>query len=183
MDIDKQRSRRNWSILLGPLFLFSEVYFYDQTGLGRHFHSNSYRRTSWQFEHRTRIGNLPLSLSDFYFVVAIFCGVCGVIYFVLSNVARRPLEILLGYAHFFVSIVTIALVVSYIGGSALADPLEPIPSVYGPRSCWRKFCFFSTLAGPCSAPRPWNRPRPLRGDLVHFRSFVASLRRVWRAPG
>jgi len=130
VDIDKQRNRRNWSLLLGPLFLFSAVYFYDQTGLGRHFRSSLYSRPSWQFEHRTRIGNLPLSLSDFYFVVAIFCGVCGVIYFVLSNVARRPLEILLGYAHFFVSIVTIALVVSYIGRSAPADPLEPIPSVY-----------------------------------------------------
>ena len=140
MDIDKQRSRRNWSILLGPLFLFSAVYFYAQTGLGRHFHSNLYPRTSWQFEHRTRIGNLPLSFSDFYFVVAIFCGVCGVIYFVLSNVARRPLEILLGYAHFFVSIVTIALVVSYVGGSAPADPLEPIPSVY-----WSAFLLAQVL--------------------------------------
>jgi hypothetical protein len=140
VDIDKQRNRRNWSLLLGPLFLFSAVYFYDQTGLGRHFRSNLYSRPSWQFEHRTRIGNLPLSLSDFYFEVAIFCGVCGVIYFVLSNVGRRPLEILLGYAHFLVSIVAIALVVSYIENSAPADPLEPIPSVY-----WSAFLLAQVL--------------------------------------
>jgi hypothetical protein len=141
VDMDKQRSRRNWSLLLGPLFLFSAVYFYDQTGLGRHFRNNLFRRASWQFEHRTRIGNLPLSLSDFYFVAAIFCGVCGVIYFVLSNVARRPLEILLGYAHFFVSIVTIALVVSYIGSSTPADPLEPIPSAYWSAFLTAQFMF------------------------------------------
>jgi hypothetical protein len=144
--IDKQMSRRNWSLLLGPLFLFSAFYFYDQTGLGRHFHNNLYPRTSWHFEHRTRIGNLPLSLSDFYFVVAIFCGVCGVIYFVLSNVARRPLEILLGYARFFVSIVTIALVVSYIGISAPADPLEPIPSVYWSAFLSAQFLFLLYIA-------------------------------------
>jgi hypothetical protein len=84
----------------------------------------------WQYDHRTRIGNLLLSLSDYYFVVAIFCGVCGVIYFVLSNVARRPMEILLGYAHFTVSIVIIARVASYIGSAVPADPLEPIPPDY-----------------------------------------------------
>jgi hypothetical protein len=62
--------------------------------------------------------------------VAIFCGVCGVIYFVLSNVARRPLEILLGYAHFVASISTIVLVASSIGHSAPADPLGTIPPQY-----------------------------------------------------
>lgn len=52
------------------------------------------------------------------------------IYFVLSNVARRPMEILLGYAHFGISIVTIARVASYIGTAVPADPLEPIPPHY-----------------------------------------------------
>jgi hypothetical protein len=122
--LDRQRSRRNWSIPLGPLFLSGAVYFYDQTGMGRHSTSN------WQFDHRTRIGNLPLSLSDYYFVVAIFCGACGVIYFVLSNVARRPLEILLGYVHFALSIGAIALVASYIAHATPVDPLEPIPAQY-----------------------------------------------------
>jgi hypothetical protein len=92
--------------------------------MGRHSTSN------WQFDHRTRIGNLPLSLSDYYFVVAIFCGACGVIYFVLSNVARRPLEILLGYVHFALSIGAIALVASYIAHATPVDPLEPIPAQY-----------------------------------------------------
>lgn len=130
MDLAKQKSRRNWSILLGPLFLFAAVYFYNQTGMSRRSHPNLYPSASWQFEHRTRIGNLPLSLSDYYFLVAIFCGLCGVIYFVLSNVARRPMEILLGYAHFGISIVTIARVASYIGTAVPADPLEPIPPHY-----------------------------------------------------
>lgn len=134
MAIDKQKRRRYWSLLLGPLFLSSAAYLYNQTGMGQH----SYR--NWQYEHRTRIGNLPLSLSDYYFVAAIFCAACGVIYFVLSNVARRPLEILFGYAHFFVSIVTIALVASYIGGSVAAEPLEPIPHRY-----WTPFLLAQVL--------------------------------------
>jgi hypothetical protein len=124
VDLDKRKSRRNWSIFLGPLFLFAAIYFYNQTGMSRRSTAN------WQYDHRTRIGNLPLSLSDYYFVVAIFCGVCGVIYFVLSNVARRPMEILLGYAHFTVSIITIARVASYIAGAVPADPLEPVPPQY-----------------------------------------------------
>lgn len=130
MDLAKQKNRRNWSILLGPLFLFAAVYFYNLTGMGRRSHSILYPSASWQFEHRTRIGNLPLSLSDYYFVVAIFCGLCGVIYFVLSNVARRPMEILLGYTHFAVSIVTIACVASYVRSVMPANPLEPIPPHY-----------------------------------------------------
>jgi hypothetical protein len=130
VDLAKERSRRNWSILLGPLFLFAAVYFYNQTGMSRRSHPILYTSPSWQVEHRTRIGNFPLSLSDYYFVVTIFCGLCGVIYFVLSNVARRPMEILLGYAHFAVSIVTMARVASYVRNAAPADPLEPIPPHY-----------------------------------------------------
>jgi hypothetical protein len=122
--LDKQKSRRNWSILLGPLFLFAAVYFYNQTGMSRRSTAN------WNYDHRTRIGNLPLSLSDYYFVAAIFSGLCGVIYFVLSNVARRPLEILLGYAHFAVSIVTMARVASCIANAVPATPLDPIPPQY-----------------------------------------------------
>jgi hypothetical protein len=136
VDSNKQKSRRNWSLLLGPLFLFAAVYFYDQTGMGRH------STTNWQYEHRTRIGNLPLSLSDYYFAVAIFCGLCGVIYFVLSNVARRPLEILLGYAHFALSIVTLVRVASYIGNAAPANPLDPIPPKY-----WSAFLSAQILFG------------------------------------
>jgi hypothetical protein len=122
--IDGQKSRRNWSLLLGPLFLSSAAILCKLTGLGRH----SYR--NWRPTHLTRIGSLPLSLSDYYFLAAIFCGVCGVIYFVLSNVARRPMEVFFGYAHFCVSAGTIALVAYYLGGTAPADPLEPIPNVY-----------------------------------------------------
>ncbi len=124
MAIDKQKSRRYWSLLLGPLFLSSAAILYDLAGMGRHSFRN------WQATHLTRIGNLPLSMSDYYFLAAIFCGVCGVIYYVLSNVARRPMEILLGYAHFCVSVCTIALLASYLRNSAPADPLEPIPSHY-----------------------------------------------------
>jgi hypothetical protein len=124
VDPNKQKTRRNWSLLLGPLFLFAAVYFYNQTGMSRHSIAN------WQYDHRIIVGNLPLSLSDYYFAVAIFCGVCGVIYFVLSNVARRPMEILLGYAHLVASISTIVLVASYIGHSAPADPLGTIPPQY-----------------------------------------------------
>jgi energy-coupling factor transporter transmembrane protein EcfT len=132
--IDKQTRRRYLSLLLGPLFLSSAAYLYNLTGMGRRSYHN------WQFEHRTRIGNLPLSLSDYYFVAAIFCAVCGVIYFVLSNVARRPLEILFGYAHFCVSIVTVALVASYIAVTVAADPLEPIPRRY-----WNPFLLAQIL--------------------------------------
>ena len=124
MDPNKQKTRRNWSLLLGPLFLFAAVYFYNQTGMSRH------STTNWQYDHRIIVGNLPLSLSDYYFAVAISCGVCGVIYFVLSNVARRPMEILLGYTHFVASISTMVLVASYIGHSAPADPLGTIPPQY-----------------------------------------------------
>ena len=134
MGLDKQKSRRNWSILLGPLFLFAAVYFYNQTGMSRRSTAN------WNYDHRTRIENLPLSLSDYYFAVAIFCGVCGVIYFVLSNVARRPVEILLGYAHFAVSIGAIILVASFIRHAAPADPLDTIPPQY-----WTAFLSAQTL--------------------------------------
>jgi hypothetical protein len=124
VDPNKQKTRRNWSLLLGPLFLFAAVYFYNQTGMSRH------STTNWQYDHRIIVGNLPLSLSDYYFAVAIFCGACGVVYFVLSNVARRPMVILLGYAHFAASISTIILVASYTGRSAPVDPLGTIPPQY-----------------------------------------------------
>ena len=135
MDPHKQTRRRNWSLLLGPLFLLAAVFCYDQTGMGRRHSTNS-----WQYEHRTRIGNLLLSLSDYYFLAAVFCGVCGVIYFVLSNIARRPMEIVLGYTHFAVSIATIVLVAFYLGDSTPADAPEPIPPLY-----WSVFLFAQIL--------------------------------------
>ena len=148
MAIDNQKRSRSWSLLLGPLFLFSAVYFYGQTGMGRRSQSN------WHFTNLTRIGNLPLSLSDYYFLVAIFCGVCGVIYFVLSNVARRPMEIFLGYAHFFVSVVTIALVASYIKSAGPSDPLEPIPSRYWSVFLSAQILFLLYIAWAMFSPPP-----------------------------
>jgi hypothetical protein len=152
MDLDEQKSRRNWSLLLGPLFLFAAVFCYDQTGMGRRWWRHS--SNSWQYEHRTRIGDLPLSLSDYYFVVAIFCGVCGVIYFVLSNVARRPMEIVLGYMHFAVSIATIALVASYLGHATPADPLEPIPPLYWSMFLFAQILFVLYIAWAMFSPPP-----------------------------
>jgi hypothetical protein len=148
VDLDKQKSRRNWSLLLGPLFLSAAVFCYHQTGMGRHSIKN------WQYEHLTRIGDLPLSLSDYYFVVAIFCGVCGVVYFVLSNVARRPMEIVLGYIHFAASIATIALVASYLGHSTPANPLEPIPPLYWSMFLSAQILFALYIAWAVFSPPP-----------------------------
>lgn len=118
------KSRRGWSLALGPLFLSAAGILYNLSGMG---HRGLY---SWQYTYLTRIGTLRLSMSDYYFLAAIFCAICGVVYFVLCTVARRPIEILIGYAHFLVSAGLIVVTASYIRGLTPSGPLEPIPAQY-----------------------------------------------------
>lgn len=120
----RQKSSRHWALLLGPLFFLAALYFYEHTGLSTRATSN------WQFTHLTKIGALPLSLSDYNFLAAIFCTLCGIIYFVLGAVARRHVEILFGYIHLALSLSMILAVAHYIRGLPVADSLQPIPMPY-----------------------------------------------------
>lgn len=124
MPFNKQKSARHWALLLGPLYFAAAVYFYDQTGMSTRSYS------TWQFTHLTRIGTLPLSLADYNFLAAIFCALCGIVYFVLGMVARRPVELFFGYLHFALSLSMILAVAHYIRGLPVADSLEPIPMHY-----------------------------------------------------
>ena len=124
MSFTRQKNGRHWALLLGPLFFAAAVYFYYHTGMSTRSSSN------WQFTHLTRIGTLPLSLSDYNFLAAIFCALCGLVYFVLGAVARRPVELFFGYLHFAVSLSVALAVAHYIRGLPVTDSLEPIPMAY-----------------------------------------------------
>ena len=124
MSSDTQRRNRYLALVPGPLFLCAAAYFYDQTGMAQ---GSSH---GWQYTHLTKIGTLPLSLSDYNFLATIFCAVCGVIYFVLGAVARRPVELFFAYLHSGVSLAVVAAVAYFIGNLPVADSIEPIPAPY-----------------------------------------------------
>lgn len=124
MSSDSKKRNRYLALLPGPLFLTAAAYFYDQTGL------DTNPSAGWQFNRLTRIGSFPLSLSDYYFLATVFCGLCGIIYFILGAVARRPVELFFGYLHSVVSLVVLVAVAHFLATSPVTDAPKPIPQPY-----------------------------------------------------
>jgi hypothetical protein len=146
--LESRNSRRNLSIALAALFLAVAAFLYDISG----FRSNLYGR--WSYEHRVRIGTLPLSISDYYFSSAVFFAVCGVVYFVLCSIARRRIELFLGYAHFLLSAAVVALAAFYIRGLTPSDPLQTIPSSYYSVFLLAQILFAAYVAMAVFSPPP-----------------------------
>ena len=121
---EKSFSKRFWayaSSLLCVWFFSCASYFYYSSGF------NSHWKTHWDSTLRVHLGQTALSASDFLFGAALFCGISGIIYFVLGILVRKPIAVLCGYAHLLMSTKLLFSAADYISGVAPADPLEQLP--------------------------------------------------------
>lgn len=109
------------SSLICVWFLVCGYLFYEFSG----FRGRSY--SHWDSTLRVRLGQTTLSTSDFLFGAALFCGFCALVYFVFGIVVRKPIAVLCGYVHLFLSIQVLYSAASYIRAVVPADPLEALP--------------------------------------------------------
>ena len=121
---EKSASKRVWayaSSLLGVWFFACGYIFYSFSGFKLRWYSH------WDSTLRVRLGQTALSSSDFLFGAALFCGLCALLYFVFGIVVRKPIAVLCGYAHLFLSVRLLLSAAIYIQGTVPANPLEALP--------------------------------------------------------
>jgi NhaP-type Na+/H+ or K+/H+ antiporter len=118
----------------------------------------------WDSALRVRIGQTGVSSSDFLFGAAIYCGICAIVYFVFGIIVRRPIAVLCGYAHLWMSANLLFSAASYIRGIVPSTPLTQLPGhfVSGFFSAQLFFLVYC-VAGIFSAP-PQNEYVRLTGE-------------------
>jgi len=121
---EKSAAKKLWayaSSLLCVWFFACGYIFFEFSGFRLR------RFSHWGSTLRVRLGQTPLSSSEFLFGAALFCGLCALIYFVFGIVVRKPLAVLCGYAHLLFSVGLLFSAASYILQVVPADPLEQLP--------------------------------------------------------